>query len=486
MMPGFMAPQCSSGEGNGEILDNDVLKNTSLDKELMGDDTYLRLRRITDNILKQAARDNTELAQLIDESVDQVLQNTNLSEKLQRMFRKCMLNTITTTLVQKEDDSAFLFTGDIPAMWLRDSGGQLRVFLNLEDPSGKLHDAIGAVIRQQFRYILLDPYTNAFNFAADGNCWSAIDRSERQNPWSWERKYELDTLCFPVELAYFYWKQTKRTDLFDGDFLAAVKELIRVFRVEQHHEEQSEYFFIRDNGIEQDTLPNEGRGTKVGYTGMIWSGFRPSDDACEYGYLLPANMFAVVILGYLQEIVDAFYPNEGELLATITAIRAEVQAGIEKFGIVKHPTYGDIYAYEVDGLGNYNIMDDTGVPSLLSLPYIKYCEIDDPIYQNTRCFSLSTDNRYYFEGKAAKGLGSPHTPPGYVWHMGLAIQGLTSTDANECQELLALFETTDAGTDLTHEGFLADDPNVYTREWFSWSNSIFCEFILKEVGKLKL
>ncbi|WP_233448887.1 glycoside hydrolase family 125 protein [Paenilisteria weihenstephanensis] len=473
-------------EGNGDILDKEVLKNTSLDKELMGDDTYLRLRRITDEILTEAVRDNAELATLIDNAVDQVLEHANLSEKLKRMFRKCMLNTITTTLVQKKDDSAFLFTGDIPAMWLRDSGGQLRVFLNLDDPSGKLHDVIGAVIRQQFRYILLDPYTNAFNFAGNGNCWSEIDQSERQNPWSWERKYELDSLCFPVELAYFYWKQTGRVDLFDGDFLAAVKELIRVFRVEQHHEEQSEYFFIRDNGIEQDSLPNDGCGTKVGYTGMIWSAFRPSDDACEYGYLLPANMFAVVILGYLEEIMTAFYPEETDLLGTITDVKKEVQAGIVEFGIVEHPKYGKIYAYEVDGLGNSNIMDDTGVPSLLSLPYIKYCDTDDTIYQNTRRFSLSKENRYYFEGTAAKGLGSPHTPPEYVWHMGLAIQGLTSTDAEECQELLRLFETTDAGTDLTHEGFLADDPTIYTREWFSWSNSIFCEFVLKEIGKLKL
>ncbi|PZG40774.1 metal-independent alpha-mannosidase [Listeria ivanovii] len=481
-MRGCTVHPCLFSEGNGGILEN----NTSLDKEMMGEDTYFRLRRITDEILKEAASDNTELATLIDGTIDRILQQVDLSEKLQRMFRKCMLNTITTTLVQKKDDSAFLFTGDIPAMWLRDSGGQLRVFLNLDDASGKLYDVIGAVIRQQFRYIRLDPYTNAFNFGGNGNCWSEIDQSERSNPWSWERKYELDSLCFPVELAYFYWKQTARVDLFDEGFLAAIKELIRVFRVEQHHEACSEYFFIRNNGIEQDSLPNQGRGTKVGYTGMIWSGFRPSDDACEYGYLLPANMFAVVILGYLEEMVVAFYPKEMELLTAITTMKKEVQEGIDKFGIIDHPKYGKIYAYEVDGLGNSNIMDDTGVPSLLSLPYIKYCDADEAIYQNTRRFSLSKDNRYYFEGTAAKGLGSPHTPPEYVWHMGLAIQGLTSIDDAECQELLRLFETTDAGTELTHEGFLADDPTVYTREWFSWSNSIFCEFILKEIGKWKL
>nr|WP_088810553.1 MULTISPECIES: glycoside hydrolase family 125 protein [unclassified Listeria] len=473
-------------EGNEKMKNEDVLNETSQDIEFMGDETYFRLRKITDDIAKQAARDNSELAKIIDNMVTQVLENNPLSEKLQRMFRKCMLNTITTTLVQKQDDSAFLFTGDIPAMWLRDSGGQLRVFLNLDDPSGKLYDVIGAVIRQQFRYILIDPYTNAFNFSADGNCWSAIDKSERKNPWSWERKYELDSLCFPVELAYFYWKKTKRNDIFDNDFLQAVKQLVQVFRKEQHHAEKSEYFFVRDNGIEQDSLPNEGRGRETCYTGMIWSAFRPSDDACEYGYLIPANMFAVVILGYLQEILSALYANEEALLAEIAALREEVQAGILKYGIVNHPKYGDIYAYEVDGLGNYNCMDDTGVPSLLSLPYIKYCGTHDTVYQNTRRFSLSTDNRYYFEGTAAKGLGSPHTPAGYVWHMGLAIQGLTSTDKEECKELLRLFETTDAGTDLTHEGFLANNPNVYTREWFSWSNSIFCEFILKESGKLSI
>ena len=39
-----------------------------------------------------------------------------------------------------------------------------------------------------------------------------------------------------------------------------------------------------------------------GLHGMTWSGFRPSDDACAYGYLIPSNMFAVVVLGYLAEI----------------------------------------------------------------------------------------------------------------------------------------------------------------------------------------
>lgn len=485
-MQGYTGRLCLLKEGTDKMENENLLNETSRDIDFMGDETYYRLRQITKTILKQVKKDNSELAEIIGDRIDEVLEGSELSDKLKRMFRKCMLNTITTTLVQKEDDSAFLFTGDIPAMWLRDSGGQLRVFLNLDDPTGKLYDVIGSVIRQQFRYILNDPYTNAFNFSADGNCWSEIDQSEKKNPLSWERKYELDSLCFPVELAYFYWKKTERTDIFDSEFLAAVKEIVRVCRTEQHHMEKSEYFFIRENGVEQDSVPNNGRGSEVGYTGMIWSAFRPSDDACEYGYLIPANMFAVVIFGYLEEILSAFFVEEETLKNEVTQIRKEVQAGINEFGIIQHPKYGDMYAYEVDGLGHHNCMDDTGVPSLLSLPYIKYCEPSDPIYQNTRRFSLSTDNRYYFEGKAAKGLGSPHTPPGYVWHMGLAIQGLTSVDKEESKELLRLFETTDANTDLTHEGFLADDPNIYTREWFSWSNSIFCEFILKEIGKLKI
>src|SRR5699024_210654 len=226
-----------------------------------------------------------------------------------------------------------------------------------------------------------------------------------------------------------------------------------------------------------DTLSHDGQGAPVTYTGMTWSGFRPSDDACKYGYLIPANMFAAVVLKQLQEIATEIF-NDSELAKQASDLAAEIDQGIQKYGKVEHPEYGTIYAYETDGLGNYNLMDDANVPSLLSMPYLGYCDIHDEIYQNTRKFLLSTSNPYYYEGKAAKGIGSPHTPEHYIWHIALAIQGMTAQTAEEKNEILALFKTTDAGENLMHEGFHVDDPKQYTRPWFSWANSMFSEFIL--------
>ncbi len=466
-------------------LEDIVASESEAAKKAMGESTYNRLRRITTEVLEHAICDNTQLTKIISEEVEELIKDAKVSDKIKNMFRKCMLNTMTTTLVQQKD-SAFIITGDIPAMWLRDSAGQLRAFLNLPDKTGKVFDAIGAVIKKQFKYIVIDPYANAFNIEANGNCWTDIDKSNYKSPWTWERKYELDSLCFPVELAYLYWKQSGRKDIFDATFLEGIKNILKVFETEQHHNEKSEYFFIRDNGIEQDSLCNNGKGNAVGYTGMIWSGFRPSDDACKYGYLLPSNMFAVVILKYLIEIIESNYSEEAQLIPGIRKLILEIEEGIEKYGIIDHPAFGKVYAYEVDGLGNYNLMDDAGIPGLLSLPYIKYCKAEDEVYQNTRKFALSKENPYYFEGAYGKGLGSPHTPDGYVWHIGMSIQGLTAIEQKEQQEILDMFARTDANTNLTHEGYLADNPETFTRDWFSWSNSVFCEFVFKAIGKLKI
>jgi meiotically up-regulated gene 157 (Mug157) protein len=226
---------------------------------------------------------------------------------------------------------------------------------------------------------------------------------------------------------------------------------------------------------------NNGCGAPVGYTGMTWSGFRPSDDACTYGYLIPANMFAVVVLGYIQEISKNVI-NDMQIYESATSLKAEIDEGIKKHGIINHQVYGDIYAYETDGLGSYNLMDDANVPSLLAIPYFGYSSVDDPIYQNTRRYILSKDNPYYFEGKYAKGVGSPHTPDGFVWHIGMIIQALTSKDKNELDEILTYLEQTDAGTGFMHESFNPNNPNEYSRQWFAWANSLFGELIFKLVA----
>ncbi|MGN1169341.1 MAG: glycoside hydrolase family 125 protein, partial [Acutalibacteraceae bacterium] len=282
-----------------------------------------------------------------------------------------------------------------------------------------------------------------------------------------------------------YWKGRGSTDIFDGDFLIAAKEIVSLWKTEQNHTEKSPYTFVRQGcpPEDKDTLPNKGYGNPVAYTGMTWSGFRPSDDSCIYGYLVPSNMFAVVVLGYLEEILKSFYADETDFISECQKLRAEIDSGIKKYAVYNHPKYGEIFACEADGFGNVRLFDDANVPSLLSIPYIGYASKDDEMYLRTRNFILSTDNPYYYKGKFAKGVGSPHTPEGYIWHIALSMQALTSNDDDEIREIINTLVSTDADTGYMHEGFNADNPAEFSREWFAWSNSLFAELIEQAVDK---
>ena len=395
--------------------------------------------------------------------------------KLAELFHNCYPNTIDTTVKAISQGDSFVITGDIPAMWLRDSTAQVRHYLPVAKKDPEALNMIEGLVRRQFSCILRDPYANAFNREANGACFSHDITDE--SPWVWERKYEIDSLCYPVQLAYLLWKETGCTSQFDDTFVNGVKTILKVFRTEQHHGDKSPYSFIRRNCRDSDTLPSGAVGNPVAYTGMTWSGFRPSDDACKYGYLVPANMFAVVILRYICEIFSTVL-DDSAVVSEAQSLAEEIDAGIKKYAIIDDPDFGKVYAYETDGMGNYNLMDDANVPSLLSMPYLGYCEPDDEIYQNTRKWVLSKKNPYYFEGTCAKGIGSPHTPENFIWHIALSMQGLTSTDDEECRYLLKLFKNTDAGKGFVHEGFNKDDPADFTRPWFAWSNSIFSEFVM--------
>ena len=400
--------------------------------------------------------------------------------KIIKMFESCYKDTLENTVRLHKDGTAFMLTGDIPAMWLRDSTNQLRPYLLTAKDDKKVTTIIEGVIKKQLLCILRDPYANAFNEFENG--FGHQNDITKMLPDVWERKYEIDSLCYPLQLAYLYWKNTEKTAHFDELFLKAAATVVDLWILEQNHEENSDYTFDRLNTKPHDTLSHGGKGAPVGYTGMTWSGFRPSDDSCVYGYLIPSNMFAVVVLGYLREIISTFYKNETELLEKASRLQKEIRNGIEKFGMIESEKYGKVYAFETDGLGNYNIMDDANVPSLMAMPYFRYCDCDDEIYLNTRRMMLSEENPYYYEGKFAKGIGSPHTPEGYIWHIALSIQGMTSAVDSEKEQILDWFETTDAGTNLVHEGFHKDDPAIFTREWFSWSNAMFVEFVLSVCG----
>ncbi|MCD7763836.1 MAG: glycoside hydrolase family 125 protein [Lachnospiraceae bacterium] len=396
-------------------------------------------------------------------------------------FENCFKSTLDTTIRREEDGTTFIITGDIPAMWLRDSACQVRPYLLLSGEDDSIADMIEGLIRRQIWCILIAPYANAFNETANGQGWQD-DRTDMK-PEVWERKFEIDSLCYPVQLAWLFWKNSGRTSHFTEEFLAAAKTILRVFRTEQDHENRSDYRFERSNCVYTDTLSRDGKGALVKpNTGLIWSGFRPSDDACVYGYLIPSNMFAAVILEYLSEIADSVY-QDAQLASETAAFAKELRAAIEREAVVP---MGDklepFYAYEVDGYGQYLIMDDANIPSLLSIPYLGYCPADDPLYQNTKKVILSEFNPYYFKGRRLEGIGSIHTPGAKVWHLAMGMQGLVAEDRNEKRKMILAMADTDAGTGFMHESIDADDPDKYSRPWFGWANAIFAELMLDYCG----
>lgn len=420
----------------------------------------------------------------IPKSMEQLLENIKNILKDDRQiyetFERCYTNTLNTTVKRLEDHSTYVITGDIPAMWLRDSAAQLRPYLVLAKEDKEIGDILEGLVKCQFHYINIDGYANAFNESANGNCWEK-DETE-MNDWIWERKYEIDSLCYPIQFAYLLWKNTGRTSQFDEQFVSGVEKIIQIWKTEQYHEERSPYSFIRRNTYCHDTLSRDGKGALVkSGIGLTWSGFRPSDDACTYGYLIPSNMFAVVVLQYVEEIASTILKNE-TLMKEAKQLKEEIFEGIETYGITKTEAFGDVYAYEVDGYGQCHFMDDANVPSLLSMEYLGYKGKDEKVAEQTRKYILSEMNPYYYKGSCASGIGSPHTPIGYIWHISLAMQGLTSKTKEEKKQFLDLLVKTDGNKGVMHEGFHVDDPTKYTREWFSWANAMFSELVLAYCG----
>lgn len=404
-----------------------------------------------------------------------------LEEKIRKIYpalaplaRQCYLNTIETTVKECENGDFFVITGDIPALWLRDSSAQLRPYVNHCNNSDELCEIFKGVIRRHCFYVNLDPYSNAFNEKENNN--SHKDDTDFASPYIWERKYEVDSLCASIYLVSDYYRTTKDKTIFTPELHNMLKTITDTFIKEQNHADNSSYYFRRTDCPETDTMPLNGKGNPVAYTGMTWSGFRPSDDRCKYNYLIPANMMCVVAMTMASELLIDGY-NDKCYSDKCIALAQEVDDGIKKYGITEHPEFGKIFAYETDGLGNYLLMDDANSPSLLSAPYIGYCKTDDPIYINTRKFILSTANPFYFIGTAAKGIGSPHTGKDMIWHISLIMQILTSTDENEIQDCLKMLSETHAGTNFMHESFNKDNASKFTRSWFAWANSLFAQML---------
>ncbi len=415
----------------------------------------------------------------MDNFMKQIQKRAECCPELMKVFAECYTNTLHTTVKEMEDGTVHVITGDIPAMWLRDSTAQMRPYIFWAKENNQMKEMIAGVVRRQFHYICIDEYANAFNELPNGACWEKDD--PEQNPWVWERKFEIDSLCYPVQLAYLLWKNTGCVSQFDQNFFNGIEKIFKVFRTEQFHEENSPYRFHRKSPLFQDTLSRDGKGALVkSGTGLIWSGFRPSDDACTYGYLIPSNMFVVVIMGYLEEMAGKLFFNE-KMEKEARLLKEQVRDAVEREGKTYTEEFGMVYAYEVDGYGMYNLMDDANVPSLLAMEYLGY-PADAEAAENTRRYILSDRNPFYYRGKKASGIGSLHTPSGYIWHIAMAVQGLTSKCSEEKLEILKNMVATTGGTGMMHEGFFCDDDSRYTREWFSWANAMYAELFLDYLG----
>jgi uncharacterized protein len=401
---------------------------------------------------------------------------------LRRMFERCFPNTLDTTVFPGNfagHSDTFVITGDIDAMWLRDSSAQVWPYLSFARQDKHLATLIEGVVRRHARMILIDPYANAFtrNTSDPPLPWAVNDHTEMK-PGVAERKWEVDSLCYVVRLAHGYWRQTGDTKPFDTEWSAAAWKILQTFREQQRLDGPGPYYFTRQTSTPTDTLPLRGYGNPARPVGMIYSMFRPSDDACIYPLFVPANLFAMRALNYLRELASEVIKDD-KLASSCAGILAQVSRAVAEHGKTTRPDSGEIWAYEVDGFGNALMMDDANAPGLISLPYLECCDVADPLYQRTRKFALSTSNPYFFHGEAAEGIGGPHIGLGQIWPISIILRALTSTDDAEITTCLKWLRNTNAGTYFMHESFDENDPQRFTRPWFAWANTLFGELILK-------
>ena len=407
------------------------------------------------------------------------------------MFANCYPNTLDSTVQFKPDGGpnggpdTFVITGDIPEMWLRDSAAQVWPYLHLVPADPKLAHMIEGLISRQARSIRLDPYANAYlrDPAGTDTQWKS-DRTDMR-PGVYERKWEVDSLAYFLRLSAGYHAVSGgKVAPFDGAWLDAVNLVLETYDAQRGEGAFDAYRFQRVTAQASDTQWVGGRGLPGRPCGLIRSAFRCSDDATVLPYLIPSNLMAAAELDRVATVLDALDSERATALhARCRAMAVELREAVEKHGTVEHPTHGRIWAYEVDGFGGALLMDDAGIPGLLSLPYLGAASATDPLYVNTRAFAWSADDPFYTKGKVTDGIGSPHTRHGSVWPMSLIARGLTATDPAEVSRMVAAVAALDAGTGFVHESLNPDDPADFTRDWFAWVNGLFGELVCKSVGR---
>ncbi|QCR24681.1 glycoside hydrolase family 125 protein [Pontibacter sp. SGAir0037] len=430
-------------------------------------------------VVRVAASKRNFQSKAVEAAIKEFSKNVK-DKELTWLFNNCFPSTLDTTVTHQVKNSrpdTYVITGDIDAMWLRDSSAQVWPYLLLVKKDEPLKQLIAGVINRQTSYVLKDPYANAFYDDPEKKGEWSTDKTDMK-PGVHERKWEIDSLCYPIRLAYQYWKTTGDTKPFDAQWQQAIRKIYQTFREQQRKENLGPYHFQRETPFATDTLPMKGYGFPVKPVGLICSAFRPSDDATIYSFLIPSNFFAVVSLRQAAEMMEKIV-KDNQTANDLKGLAAEVEKALKEHAVAEHPTHGKIYAFETDGFGNHYFMDDANVPSLLSLPYLGAVDASDPIYKNTRKFVLSESNPFYFKGSAAAGIGGPHVGQDMIWPMAITMRALTSQDQQEVRECIEVLKRTHAGTGFMHESFHKDDPKNFTRSWFAWANTLFGELLWK-------
>lgn len=443
----------------------------------------MQLYRDFNNHTQRPSADNRLFASsVVDETTAHVAAKI-ADPTLKRLFEQCLPNTLDTTVYTSDAEVApdtFVVTGDIPAMWLRDSTNQMWPYLRFTKEDPQLNRAFIGLIHRQARCVIRDPYANAF---VDTSI--APDIPSTQGPtWGdgiWERKYEVDSLASFFRLSNGYFEASHNTEPFDADWLVAVQRALDVITAEQsaltRQSKDTLFRFLDPNGNAHPALRLEGYGYPGAECGLVRTVFRPSDDEAVFPYNIPANVMLMTQLASLGKLLD--HLDRAAIATKVSNLSQSIRRAIHQYGVTKHPHLGRLYAYEVDGFGSVCVMDDPNVPNLLSLPYLGYCDEDDPVYLATRQLALSQLNPFYASGKYAAGLTSPHTGVlNRVWPIAIIMEAMTTSNSSEIITCLEHLRQLHAGTFFMHESVNVDDPASFTRPWFAWANSLFGELIL--------
>ena len=437
--------------------------------------------------------DRKFVSPIIDKTISEV-KSIIKDDLLSTIFENCYPNTLDTTIDFSISPSnipdTFVITGDIEAMWQRDSTNKVLPYVRFASKEENLKNMIKGVINRQVKNVKIDAYANAFNKNEINSPWQSDETTKivdgkpvkAMNKHLWERKYEIDSIAAFLKLSNEYYKITKDKSIYDNNWFEALKNVLNLIEeqtlgtLDEDLKGYPAYTFQRTSDQATETTIH-GRGSPSKKIGLVKSYFRPSDDACLLPFNIPGNAMLSVELGKAGEILS----ETGKSIQYSKILKEkskEIKDAIYTHGVITDKFGKLMFAYEVDGFGSYYLMDDANSPSLLSLPFLDFIDKNDPIYLNTRKFVLSNNNPYFYEGKAGFGIGGPHNGNGWIWPMIIIIQALTSNNDKEIIDCLKRIINNTGEKNFIHESFWRDDDKNFTRSWFAWANTLFGELIV--------